>query len=143
MPAQLDLIKPDAQEAIRDAIGEALGKAWREEGHQLDLSGNAVGDEVLVRIFFETNDQSTRYLQEIGLDAKTAKLPHGDALAIAVDVAGGLFVEFVEAGYHTTLPLEWGQLEVDGQNLRCRAELTRPKLDSLADQWLAGEGAIH
>ena len=143
MPAEVNLINTSTQVAIREGIAEALGSDWAASKHRLDVSGDAVADEVIVRFFYETTDQTIRYVLEVGLEAKSPKLSPTLAMEAAVDVAAGLFVEFVEAGHHSNLPLEWGHLEVDGKILRCRAEMTRPNLDSLADAWLAGEGSTH
>ena len=124
-----------------------------KKGPRFEVNGEIYGNEIVlaVSLLSEGELAATTVYTSCDFDPKASAPNAQDLLAACVDAAGTLFGTLLDPenkdrieqlaeeslSAMDNIPFEWAKVEVDGLRIFLKVDKSNPKLDELADEWLA------
>jgi hypothetical protein len=124
-------------ETLESKYGSWLGKRY------FDVETILEGPVVMVRILLRDADKSFYYPIEGRMNFADQDLKESEARDFLFDFMDSYVQEFLSGGEETFLTIDWSTYDCDGVELQLRGQILNLKLESLADELLAGKTTLH
>jgi hypothetical protein len=122
-------------------ITEAVTERWEDylrPGERFEVRAERTDADVSVSIVLHSPKPASVYTVETGLAVPSSdKAAVQEALRFLLDAADAVLGEYLEEDRGVVLSPEWSTVTSEGRELRARATLRKPELESKADQILA------